>query len=116
MHTAATGGTAGSAGSGLRAFGDLGADGPGQPVPVRDRPAARIYDHGPTLPCGGCGESPPRASAAGGSVGRTTASLAALAIAKPGLITVLMMCSRWSKGANALFIALMVSHSKSGQP
>jgi hypothetical protein len=47
---------------------------------------------------------------------RSTASLAAFATAKPGLSTVLMMCSRWSNGANALFIALTVSHSTSDQP
>ena len=46
----------------------------------------------------------------------TTASLIARAVAKPGLITVLMRCSRSSKPANALFIALTVSHSMSDQP
>ena len=43
-------------------------------------------------------------------------SRAARATAKPGLMTVLMIDSRSSKGANALFIALMVSHSMSDQP
>ena len=39
-----------------------------------------------------------------------------LTAAKPGLITVLMIFSRSSNGANALFIALIVSHSMSPQP
>src|ERR1700722_3600141 len=46
----------------------------------------------------------------------TTASLIARAVANPGLMTVLMRCSRSSKPANALFIAFTVSHSTSGQP
>jgi hypothetical protein len=46
----------------------------------------------------------------------TTASLMARAVANPGLITVLMRRSRSSKPANALFIALTVSHSISDQP
>jgi len=45
-----------------------------------------------------------------------TASLIARAVAKPGLITVLIRCSRSSNPANALFIALTVSHSMSVQP
>ena len=45
-----------------------------------------------------------------------TASLAARAVAYPGLITVSMIRSRSSKWANALFIALIVSHSMSRQP
>jgi hypothetical protein len=36
--------------------------------------------------------------------------------AKPGLITELIRARRSSKGANALFIALTVSHRMSGQP
>ena len=36
--------------------------------------------------------------------------------AKPGLMTVLMSARRSSKWANALFMALMVSHSMSAQP
>ena len=47
---------------------------------------------------------------------RTTASLAARAVANPGLITVSMIRSRSSKWANALFTASMVSDSKSRQP
>ena len=46
----------------------------------------------------------------------TTASLRARAVAKPGLMTVLISRSRSSKLANALFIALIVSHSTSDQP
>src|SRR5215472_505999 len=40
----------------------------------------------------------------------------AIAAAKPGLITVLISASRSSKGAKALFIALIVSHWMSDQP
>src|SRR5215467_2268070 len=40
----------------------------------------------------------------------------AIAAANPGLITVLISASRSSKGANALFIALIVSHCTSDQP
>ena len=40
----------------------------------------------------------------------------ARAFAKRGLMTPLMMASRSGYGANALFIALMVSHSKSSKP
>ena len=47
---------------------------------------------------------------------RTTESLAARAVANPGLITVLMIRSRSSKWPKALFIALIVSHSMSDQP
>ena len=46
----------------------------------------------------------------------TTASLSARAVAKPGLMTVLIKRRRSSNPANALFIALMVSHSTSDQP
>ncbi len=47
---------------------------------------------------------------------RTTESLAARAVAKPGLMIVLMIRSRSSKWPKALFIALIVSHSMSDQP
>ena len=47
---------------------------------------------------------------------QTTESLAARAVANPGLISVLMIRSRSSKCPNALFIALIVSHSMSDQP
>jgi len=47
---------------------------------------------------------------------RTTESLAARAVAKPGLMIVLMIRSRSSNCAKALFIALIVSHSISDQP
>ena len=47
---------------------------------------------------------------------RTTESLAARAVAKPGLMTVLMIRIRSSKWPKALFIALIVSHSMSDQP
>ena len=47
---------------------------------------------------------------------RTTESLAARAVAKPGLMIVLMIRSRSSKCPKALFIALIVSHSMSDQP
>ncbi len=40
----------------------------------------------------------------------------ARAVAKPGLITVLISRSRSSNGANALFIAFIVSHSMSDHP
>ena len=46
----------------------------------------------------------------------TEAPLAALATANPGLMIVLMIASRSSNGANALFIALIVSHWRSAQP
>ncbi len=46
----------------------------------------------------------------------STEWLIARAVAKPGFMTVLMICSRSSKPANAHYIALIVSHSTSGQP
>jgi hypothetical protein len=48
--------------------------------------------------------------------GGTWKPLAARAVANPGLMTVLISRSRSSNGANALFIALSVSHSMSDHP
>jgi RNA polymerase sigma factor (sigma-70 family) len=48
--------------------------------------------------------------------GGTRALLRARAVAKPGLMTVLISSRRSSNGAKALFIAFSVSHSMSDQP
>src|ERR1035438_3702714 len=84
-----------------------GGPGPGGPGPGRPRTVGQQTCMGPGDERRGHLARPPT---------RTTASLAARAVANPGLMTVLMIRSRWSKWANALFIALIVSHSMSDQP
>jgi len=64
----------------------------------------------PAEPVGALRRAPQRRS------GGTWKLLVARAVAKPGLMTVLISRRRSSNGANALFIALSVSHSMSDQP
>ncbi len=57
-----------------------------------------------------------RARSAGCHTAGRVVTGGAIAEAKPGLITVLISASRSSNGANALFIALIVSHCTSDKP
>src|SRR5215472_3975615 len=113
-HTAATGGAASESTAPLPGAGGTGT--PARAVSVMAPGAATVVPDTTSTPGLGLRSSAgipgyiPRPGI------RTTESLAARAVAKPGLMIVLMIRSRSSKGAKALFIALIVSHSISDQP